>query len=335
MPQPAVSILAITYNHEPFVRQCLDSILAQSFAGWELLILDDGSKDATWEVIQQYARQDERVRAFRQENLGIAHLAENLNFLLNKAEGDLIATISGDDYWPLDKLHTQVPIHCDHEVVFSYGRAALFNQQGVAGEYGRPPKGGALSTRDVLRWLLVRQAHILPVSILIRKSALLEIGGFHQDAGTPVEDYPTYLRLLTLPGSVYWIDHLLGYYRLSDTQVTKKYAAGVAEAALATALGYVRALSPQARKDLGVTEAGLTHAHYVQVLLPSYLADMRCALLANDRSAAVRFAYKLIKHGTLKRRIQGLCGLFASRFGWHLEPLFSLYGRWGRRQENA
>lgn len=90
---PKVSIVTITYNSSRFVRQAIESVLAQSFTDFEYLISDDCSTDNTWEIIQEY--KDSRIRAWRNEtNLGEY---PNRNKTLNEAKGEYIIWIDGDD----------------------------------------------------------------------------------------------------------------------------------------------------------------------------------------------------------------------------------------------
>jgi glycosyltransferase involved in cell wall biosynthesis len=90
---PKVTIVTITYNSSKFVRQAIESVLAQSFTNFEYIISDDCSSDNTWDIIQEY--KDPRIRAWRnQTNLGEY---PNRNLTLEKAKGEYIIWIDGDD----------------------------------------------------------------------------------------------------------------------------------------------------------------------------------------------------------------------------------------------
>jgi glycosyltransferase involved in cell wall biosynthesis len=326
MRQFKVSIMCLAYNHEAYIGKCLESILNQTFEDWELFVLDDGSSDHTWEVIERYTK-DSRIRAFRQENRGVMHLAANLNFLLEKTRGHVVALLAGDDYWPLDRLAIQAPVHAHRDnLILSYGRVAVFNEHGILREYPRPPKTGDFITSEVLSWLLTIRACIQPVSVMINAAAFKRIGGVQQYARYPVEDYPTFLKLLALPGQACYLDALLGYWRVSEQQITKMYAVEVPEAALYAALRHFDALPPYVKQEIGLSRSDILHAHYSRTLLPSYLSAMRHALLSKKQKEAIHYARKLIRHGTFKRKLQGICGLAAAPLGWNLEPIFS-YGR--------
>ena len=94
MSSPAISIVMSVYNGEKFLIEAIDSILAQTFADFEFIIIDDGSTDSTSKILSDYAKRDERVRVFAQENRG---RAESLNGGIERAIAPLIARMDADD----------------------------------------------------------------------------------------------------------------------------------------------------------------------------------------------------------------------------------------------
>ena len=116
--QPIVSIITPTYNHENFIGECIESVLAQTYPYWEQIIIDDGSTDRTDEIIAQY--DDERIKYIRQDNVGIWRLSETYNKALRISRGTLIAVLEGDDFWPSNKLERQIPAFTKPEVVMCW-----------------------------------------------------------------------------------------------------------------------------------------------------------------------------------------------------------------------
>lgn len=92
---PLVSILSPCYNVEKFLPQCLDSIIAQTYSNLQIVLIDDGSKDATWRVMQDYVAKDSRIEIYHQENQGVA---ATRNHLLDKVKGDYVLFIDSDDW---------------------------------------------------------------------------------------------------------------------------------------------------------------------------------------------------------------------------------------------
>jgi glycosyltransferase involved in cell wall biosynthesis len=116
---PLVSIITPTYNHEKFIRACIESVLRQTYQNWEQIIIDDGSTDATAQIVREYC--DDRIRYYYQENAGIEALAHTYNGALSLARGELVAILEGDDFWPGDKLSRMVPAFENSSVVLAYG----------------------------------------------------------------------------------------------------------------------------------------------------------------------------------------------------------------------
>lgn len=89
-----ISIIVPVYNVEKYLRYCIDSILSQTFTDFELLLIDDGSKDKSGEICDEYAKKDNRIKVYHKENGGVSS-ARNLG--LNKANGEWVCFIDSDD----------------------------------------------------------------------------------------------------------------------------------------------------------------------------------------------------------------------------------------------
>ena len=93
---PKVSIIVPVYKVEKFLRRCIDSILAQTFTDFELLLVDDGSPDNSGKICDEYARNDSRIRVFHKENGGVSSAR---NFGIDNAKGLWTCFVDSDDYW--------------------------------------------------------------------------------------------------------------------------------------------------------------------------------------------------------------------------------------------
>lgn len=98
---PKISVIVPVYNVEKYLPRCIDSILAQTFTNFELLLIDDGSKDRSSEICNEYANKDSRIRFFHKDNGGVSS-ARNLG--LENAEGEWICFVDSDDKVSSDYL---------------------------------------------------------------------------------------------------------------------------------------------------------------------------------------------------------------------------------------
>ena len=102
---PKISIIVPVYNKEKYLRDCVDSILQQTYKDFELILVDDGSKDSSWNIIKEYADKEERVVPIHQENAGVS-AARNAG--LDSAQGKWICFVDADDYLPKDGIQILV-----------------------------------------------------------------------------------------------------------------------------------------------------------------------------------------------------------------------------------
>ncbi|MBR3430978.1 MAG: glycosyltransferase family 2 protein [Clostridia bacterium] len=112
MTKGLVSIITPCYNGEKYIGETIDSVLSQTYTDWEMIIIDDGSKDNSAEVIKQYT--DPRIKYFRQENAGSAAARNNG---LRRAEGQYIALLDADDLWRPEFLEKQIKIMKEKNVI--------------------------------------------------------------------------------------------------------------------------------------------------------------------------------------------------------------------------
>lgn len=101
MNNPLVTILIPVYNVEAYLPQCLDSLVEQTYPHLQIVLIDDGSTDGSWRVMQEYANRDERIEIYHQENQGVG---ATRNHLLEKIKGDYVLFVDSDDWVELDMV---------------------------------------------------------------------------------------------------------------------------------------------------------------------------------------------------------------------------------------
>jgi len=125
---PLISVIMASYNHEQFITESIEGVLNQTFADFELIIVDDGSFDNSREIIKKYAEQDPRIcTVFHEKNEGIS---KTYNDALDTAKGQYIALASSDDIWNKDKLKKQLEVLNKDENLVVWSEAAIIDLKG-------------------------------------------------------------------------------------------------------------------------------------------------------------------------------------------------------------
>lgn len=217
---PSVTILTATYNQEHFIRECVESVLCQTYPYWNLYILDDGSTDRTVDIANEYAKDDQRIIVQSFKHMGLTKLADRYNWALQMSRDEYVAILDGDDYWPCEKLERQVAFHCQIDAAITFGNATIVSDKSPREGFIKRNKPFIKSLQpEMLYTKFVEHKVSLPaVSVMVRQQKLKEIGGFQQVPYLYLCDYTTWLHL-GMFGMAY-LDAPLGYWRQSAGQTT-------------------------------------------------------------------------------------------------------------------
>jgi glycosyltransferase involved in cell wall biosynthesis len=324
MNNPLVSIITPTYNHEMFIAQCINSVLAQSYQNWEQIVIDDGSDDRTGDIISQY--NDKRIIYVRQKHKGIWRLGETYNEALRLSKGDYIAILEGDDFWPPDKLEIQMRHFKCSEAVLSWGKAKIVGRKGdLLAVLPKDVKSFLGQSKErVLGQLLVSNPFMYPCTIICRKSALLSIGGFKQICGAPYVDGSTWLEM-SLIGEFLPIDEVLACYRKHDSQISSKRRASMIKAGLYS-IEFFNNLPPQVRASVERTVDGLD-SKLKRKKIDSYYYLGRAYLREGNHSLARVNFLQAILDGSPAIKAKAVLGLICSYSGIDLERLADVYDK--------
>ena len=112
-----VSIITPCYNGAKYISETIDSVLAQTYTQWEMIIIDDGSKDNSAEIVKNYMEKDDRIKFLQQENAGSAAARNNG---IRNAEGQYIALLDADDLWEPEFLQEQIAFMTEKDAVCVY-----------------------------------------------------------------------------------------------------------------------------------------------------------------------------------------------------------------------
>lgn len=134
-----VSIIMPSYNSSKTIRASINSILAQSYDNWELLITDDQSTDDTLEIIKDLAAKDSRIKIFQNENNSGAGISRNKS--ISNAQGRFIAFLDSDDMWEKDKLTKQINFMIKNGYHLTYTQYIKVDEDGNIKGKIHPPLG--------------------------------------------------------------------------------------------------------------------------------------------------------------------------------------------------
>lgn len=128
MKDKLVSIITPTYNCGSFISETIESVLAQTYANWEMIIVDDCSTDDTKGLVKKYSDRDNRIKYHCLEKNSGAAVARNR--ALELAKGRWIAFLDSDDLWNEDKLEKQLKFMTDNDISFSYHEYTEIDEEG-------------------------------------------------------------------------------------------------------------------------------------------------------------------------------------------------------------
>lgn len=188
---PQISVIIPAYNADRTILETIESVQKQTFQDFELIVINDGSKDRTLEIVQSI--KDERLKVFSYENGGVS-LARNRG--ISHSTGEFVAFLDADDLWTPDKLELQLAAlkqHPEAGVAYSWTCFMDVDQQGAASFHPSPPYAFA---GNVYNKLLVSDFIHSGSNTLIRREAIDSVGGF-DPACAGCADWDYWLRLST------------------------------------------------------------------------------------------------------------------------------------------
>ncbi|HWQ42964.1 MAG TPA: glycosyltransferase [Desulfosporosinus sp.] len=202
MLSPKVSVVVPTYNHARYLPYALESIINQSYPNIEVLVIDDGSKDGTAELVKPYRS---KVNYAYKENGGTPSA---LNLGLSLATGKYICWLSADDMFLEDKVSKQLGLmESDPSLGFSYTSFIVIDANGTK-QYD--VNSAYFPNKQEMVTKLMEGCFINGSSVMMRSSALQEIGNFDESL-SQAHDYDLWMRFLRHYSCGFLGEHLLAY----------------------------------------------------------------------------------------------------------------------------
>lgn len=213
---PAVSIIVPAYNIAPFIGETLDSVFAQTFDGYEVIVINDGSPDTEEfeRVLEPYR---ERIRYLKQENRG-ASAARNAG--LRAARGEFVAFLDGDDLWAPNYLEEQLGFAGEHGCDLVCADALIVGESPDAGRtYFEAVMETAPPAEATFLDLLSGERSLITSGVVARRESILEVGLF-DEALRNAQDFDLWLRLARRGARLAYQPRVLLHYRARQNSLT-------------------------------------------------------------------------------------------------------------------
>jgi glycosyltransferase involved in cell wall biosynthesis len=210
---PIVSVVMPAYNVAPYISETLDSVLAQTFAHYEVIIVNDGSPD-TVELERALEPYLGRIVYVRQENRG-AGAARNAG--LRRARGEFTAFLDADDLWLPDYLSEQIKFIREGDYDFVYADAMLFGQSPLAGRTFMQiaPSDGEVTFESLING----RCNVITSGVVARTSLILEVGMFDEGLRNS-QDFELWVRLVRKGARAAYQRKVLLRYRYHENSLS-------------------------------------------------------------------------------------------------------------------
>lgn len=218
--QPDVSVIIPVYNGTKVVQRAIESVQAQKHTSWEIIAVDDGSTDGSWDLLANLAAKEPRLRIDRIENSG--QPAKPRNHAIAIAQGRYIAFLDQDDAWRPDKLTKQLKSFEQAEVAVVYSDALVHDGHSGGKDFNYSSHMAATPSGDVAD-ALINENFISMLTAVVDRQWLDRVGPINE-AIPGVDDYELWLRIAMSGGRFSYVDAVLADYYLGESNLSNQQA---------------------------------------------------------------------------------------------------------------
>lgn len=213
---PLVSVITPMYNAEKFIAETIESVLAQTYENWEMLVVDNFSTDGCRELVLDYAKRDARIRLIKLDfNSGGPARPRNIG--INCSRGDFIAFVDADDLWKAEKLERQVDFMLRRpEIGFLYG-PCLPMIGGVLQEQW--PLQHKMMAGHVFEELFLSHNVIPCSSVMVRKNSEIPLDFDEDSRMIAIEDFDLWLRIARVAAIGFMTEPMV-IYRMHEANLS-------------------------------------------------------------------------------------------------------------------
>lgn len=218
------SIVVPVYNVETYLKQCVDSILVQTFTDFEVILVDDGSKDESPRICDEYAEEDGRVQVIHKPNGG---LSDARNVGTARANGKYIVYIDSDDYYSeptfLEKLYDRA-IKTEADVIcYKFQKYYEKNKEFSKCPFSCPEIENYKTLAERVNYMVKRDAFYCSAWSKCFKREIVENNNINFEKGLLGEDQEWYYHILCYIKSIEFIDEVFVVYRQRDNSITSSW----------------------------------------------------------------------------------------------------------------
>ena len=208
--RPAISIVIPTYNRSEKLKRALESIIAQTFSNWEVIIVDNSSTDNTDEMLDGFNNYP--IRVFKIRNNGIIAASRNLG--IRESVGEWIAFLDSDDWWHSNKLEVVVDNLSSNSDLYYHDLQVIKNHS-MLSFYKKIINSCQVKTPIYDN--LIKFGNVIGnSSVVVRKSLIIKINGLSENPNlVACEDYDCWLRLSKITDNFKYIPEVLGFYEIN------------------------------------------------------------------------------------------------------------------------
>jgi len=208
------SVIIATYNRAGYLRECLESLVFQTYKSFETIIVDDGSTDNTENVVQEFTNLLS-IKYIKTANAGYPSIPRNI--AAKNASAEWLCFLDSDDKWTKDKLQTCLPLLNNYDVI--YHKLKYFGR-------GKPFYRIVIPSRQVKIPVfidLMTMGNSIPLSgSIVRKKIFAAVNNFDEDVTIAgLEDYDLWLKVSKITDRFFFIPKTLGLYRIHGNSITE------------------------------------------------------------------------------------------------------------------
>lgn len=207
---PQVSIITPCYNASRFISQTIDSVLSQTFTDWEMIIVDDGSKDDSSDIVEKYVKKDSRIRLIQQPNGGSANAR---NHGIREATGRYIALLDADDLWLPQFLEKQIEFMKEKKAICVYSSYKRIDEN--SNEILKP-----LICRSFVNYKKMQITNFIGCLTGLYDSSKYGKKYLDEKLKSIRDDYAYWLEIVKLENAAYGNPEVLACYRVIKSSTT-------------------------------------------------------------------------------------------------------------------